>query len=69
MARMSKVVPFKIVRTREEVDMQQARAAVLVALPIIFDNKEVRRAVLMTTECAENYNCWIQSWSYVTVTV
>ena len=48
--------PFKVVRTREEVDIQWARASVSVGLPMsFFDNKEVRKTVLMTTECAENY--------------
>jgi hypothetical protein len=47
---------FKIVRTRDEVDMQWARAAVSAGLPMsFFDNKEVRKAVLMTSECGENY--------------
>jgi hypothetical protein len=36
--------PFKIVRTREEVDMQWARAVVSAGLPMrFFDNKEVRK--------------------------
>ena len=48
--------PFKIVRTRDEVDMQWARAAVSAGLPMsFFDNKEVRKAVRMTAECGENY--------------
>ena len=48
--------PFKIVRTREDVDIQWARSAVSTALPMsFFDNKEVRKAVRMTAECGENY--------------
>ena len=39
--------PFKIVRTREEVDMQWDRSAVSAGL---FDNKEVRKTVRMTSE-------------------
>jgi hypothetical protein len=55
-ARSSNDRPFKIVRTREEVDMQWARAAVSAGLPMsFFDNKEVRKTVRMTTECGENY--------------
>ena len=55
-ARSSNDGPFKIVRTREEVDMQWARAAVSAGLPMsFFDNKEVRKAVRMTAECGENY--------------
>jgi hypothetical protein len=34
-----------------------------------FDNKEVHRTVLMTTECVENYIRTIPLWSCVTVTV
>ena len=69
MVRMSKDDPFKL-RTREEVDMQWARAAVSVVLSISsFHNKEVHRVVLMTAECVENYNYRLTSWSYVTVTV
>ena len=50
------VGPFKKVRTREEVDFQWARAVVSAGLPMSFwDNKEVRKAVLMTSECSENY--------------
>ena len=50
------VVPFKKVRTREEVDFQWARAVVSAGLPMsFFDNEEVRKGVLMTSECAENY--------------
>ena len=53
---MSNDRPFKIVRTRDEVDMQWARAAVSAGLPMsFFDNKEVRKAVRMTAECGENY--------------
>jgi hypothetical protein len=45
-----------IVRTKEEVDMQWARAAVSAGLPTsFFDNKEVRKVVHMTVECGENY--------------
>ncbi len=48
--------PFKIVRTREQVDMQWARAAVSAGLSMsFFDNKEVREAVRMTSQCGENY--------------
>ena len=48
--------PFRIFRTTEEVDMPWARAAVSAGLPMsFFDNKEVRKAVRMTTECGENY--------------
>ena len=48
--------PFKITRTREEVNMQWARSAVSAGLPMsFFDNKEVRKAVLFTTECGNNY--------------
>jgi hypothetical protein len=55
-ARVSNARPFKIVRTRDEVDMQWARAAVSAGLPMsFFDNKEVRKAVRMTAECGENY--------------
>jgi hypothetical protein len=50
------VVPFKKVRTREEVDFQWTRATVSTGLPMsFFDNEEVRKAVLMTSECVENY--------------
>ena len=43
-ARVSDARPFKIVRTRDEVDMQWARAAVSAGLPMSFiDNKEVLR--------------------------
>jgi hypothetical protein len=46
----------RLVRTREEVDMQWARSSVSVGLPMsFFDNKEVRKAVLMTVECGQNY--------------
>ena len=48
--------PFKIVRTRTEVDMQWARAGVSAGLPMsFFYHKEVRKTVYMTTECAGNY--------------
>jgi hypothetical protein len=47
---------LKKVRTREEVDFQWVRTALSTGLPMsFFDNKEVRKAVLMTAECAENY--------------
>ena len=50
------VGPFKKVRTRKEVDFQWVRSALSVGLPMsFFDNKEVRKTVLMTVECAENY--------------
>ncbi len=50
------VGPFKKVSTREGEDFQWARAAVSAGLPMsFFDNEEVRKAVLMTAECAENY--------------
>ena len=50
------VDPFKKVRTRKVVDFQWARAAVSAGFPMsFFDNEEVRKAVLMTAECAENY--------------
>jgi hypothetical protein len=55
-ARVSNDRPFKIVRTRDEVDMQWARADVSAGLPMsFFDNKEVHKAVRMTSECGENY--------------
>jgi hypothetical protein len=48
--------PFKIVRTREEVDMQWARAVVSAGLPMsFFDKKEVPKTVRMMGECGENY--------------
>ena len=48
--------PFQKVRKREEVDLQWARAAVSTGLPMsFFDNPEVRKAVLMTAECGQNY--------------
>ena len=50
------VGPFKKVRTREEVDFQWSRPAVSTGSPMnFFDNEEVRKAVLMTSECVENY--------------
>ena len=50
------VGPFKKVRTRKEVDFQWARSAVSDRLPMsFFDNEEVRKSVLMTSECVENY--------------
>jgi hypothetical protein len=55
-ARVSNDGPFKIVRTRDKVDIQWVRAAVSAGLPTsFFDNKVVRKAVHMTTECEENY--------------
>ena len=48
--------PFKSTRTREEVNMQWARVAVSGGLPMnFFDNKEVRKDVLFTPECGNNY--------------
>ena len=48
--------PFQKVRKREEVDLQWARAAVSGGLPMsFFDNPEVRKSVLMTAECGQNY--------------
>ncbi len=50
------VVPFKKVRTRKEVDFQWVRATVSAGFPMsFFDNEEVRKSVLMTAECTENY--------------
>ena len=50
------VVPFKKVRTREEVDFQWTRTVVSAGVPMsFFDNEEVLKVVLMTTECTENY--------------
>ena len=50
------VDPFKKVRTRKVVDFQWARAAVSAGFPMsFFDNEEVRKSVLMTSECVENY--------------
>ena len=47
---------FKAVRKREEVDMQWVRATVAAAFSMrFFDNVEVRKTVLMTVECGENY--------------
>ncbi len=41
--------PFKIVRTRDEVDMQWSRADVSVGLPMsFFNNKEFRKTVCTT---------------------
>jgi hypothetical protein len=43
-ARVSNDRPFKIVRTRDEVDMEWARSVVSTGLPMIFsDNKDVRK--------------------------
>ncbi len=48
--------PFQKVRKREEVDMQLARAAVSDGLPMsFFDNSEVHKTVIITTECGQNY--------------
>ena len=48
--------PLKIVRTREEVEMELVRVVVSTGLPMsFFDNKEVRKVVHMTTECTQNY--------------
>ena len=48
--------PLKIVRTREEVEMELVRVVVSAGLPMsFFDNKEVRKVVHMTTECTQNY--------------
>ena len=71
MARMFKDEPFKIVRTREEVDMTWTRPVVSAALVMnFFDNKDlVHNTVLMTTECAECYNWYLTSWSCVTMTL
>ena len=50
------VGPFKKVRTREEVDFRWTRVVVSAGLPMsFFDDEEVRKVVLMTSECAENY--------------
>ena len=55
-ARTSNDGPFKIDRTRSEVDMQWARSVVSAGLPMsFFDNKEVHKAVRMTVECTGNY--------------
>jgi hypothetical protein len=49
-------LPFQTVRKREEVDMQWTRVAVSAGLPMsFFDNPEVRKTVLMTAECGQNY--------------
>ncbi len=48
--------PFQTVRKREEVDMQWVRATMSSGLPMsFFDNPEVHKAVLMTSECGQNY--------------
>jgi hypothetical protein len=48
--------PFQTVRKREEVDMQWAEAVVSAGLPMsLLDNPEVRKTVLMTAECGQNY--------------
>ena len=48
--------PFKSTSTREEVNMRWDRSAESVGLPMsFFDNKEVRKVVLFTTECGSNY--------------
>ena len=55
-SRTSNDGPFKIVRTREEVDIQWVRTVVSSGLPMsFFYNKEVRKAVLMTSESIDNY--------------
>ena len=52
--RVSNHGPFIIVRTREEVDMEWARASVSSGLPMrFFDNKEVHKTVLMSSECGQ----------------
>jgi hypothetical protein len=44
--------PFQTTRKREEVDIQLVRSVVSVGIPMRFsDNPEVRKTVLMTTEC------------------
>ena len=49
-------VPFKSTRTREEVNMQWVRDAVSDGFSMnFFDNEEVRKTVLFTTECGSNY--------------
>ncbi len=48
--------PFQTVRTREEVDMQWTKSVVSDGLPMgLFDNPEVRKTVLMTADCGQNY--------------
>jgi hypothetical protein len=51
--------PFKNTRTREEVNMQWVRSSVSAGLPMrFFDNKEVRKTDLFTSdspECGNNY--------------
>ncbi len=48
--------PFQTVRKREEVDMQWSKSVVSAGLPMsLFDNPEVRKTVLMTSECGQNY--------------
>jgi hypothetical protein len=48
--------PFQTVRKREEVDMQWTKAVVSAGLQMSFiDNPEVRKVVLMTEECGQNY--------------
>ena len=50
------VGPFKKVRTRKEVDFQWVRPVVSVGLWMsFFDIEEVRKSVLMTAQCVENY--------------
>ena len=48
--------PFQTVRKREEVDIQWAKSVVSAGLPMsLFDIPEVRKTVLMTVECGQNY--------------
>jgi hypothetical protein len=48
--------PFQKVSQREEVDLEWVRADVSVCLPMsFFDDLEVRKTVLMTAECGQNY--------------
>jgi hypothetical protein len=48
--------PFQTVRKREEVDMQWTKVVVSDGLPMsFFDNPKVRKDVLMTSECGQNY--------------
>ncbi len=43
-------------RTREEANIQWARSVVSAGFPVsFFDNKEVRKSVLFTSECGINY--------------
>jgi hypothetical protein len=48
--------PFQTVRKREEVEIQWAKVVVSAGLPMsLFDNLEIHKIVLMTTECGQNY--------------